>query len=62
MIENLDHADIAAPIDFFGRAFSFADVTYTIVQHEAIHHGQWSVYALRGGFQTPRTWRVEWGL
>jgi hypothetical protein len=32
------------------------------VQHEAIHHGQWSVYASLAGFDTPVSWRTSWGL
>jgi hypothetical protein len=33
-----------------------------VIQHEAIHHGQWSVYASLAGFETPLSWRNEWGL
>ena len=29
--------------------------------HEAIHHGQWSVYASLGGFDTPPSWRASRG-
>src|SRR5262249_25415010 len=54
--------DANAPIDFFGRPFSLGDIAFTVVQHEAIHHGQWSVYAGLGGFPTPPSWRMEWGL
>jgi hypothetical protein len=32
------------------------------VQHEAIHHRQWSFYAAQGGFAVPDLWRVQWGL
>jgi hypothetical protein len=66
------HADLMAaldapgatesPIDFFGRPFTFNDFAYTVIQHEAIHHGQWSIYASLAGFETPPGWRSEWGL
>jgi hypothetical protein len=36
--------------------------TWEFVQHEAIHHGQWSIYASLAGFDTPLSWRVSWGL
>jgi hypothetical protein len=62
LIAILETVDTGAIIDFFGRAFTFGDVAFTIVQHEAIHHGQWSLYASLAGFQTPASWRNEWGL
>lgn len=27
-----------------------------------IHHGQWSLYAAFGGFETPPSWKLNWGL
>jgi hypothetical protein len=36
--------------------------TWEFVQHEAIHHGQWSIYASLAGFDTPLSWRASWGL
>lgn len=55
--------DIVAPrIDFFGNKVSFADCLSGYVQHEAIHHGQWSLYAAHGGYPTPDLWRLQWGL
>jgi hypothetical protein len=62
LLSILGSVDTAAPIDFSGRPFSFADFTYTMVQHEALHHGQWSLYASLAGFETPLSWRLEWGL
>ena len=58
----LDSIDTDIPIDMLGRPFSFADFTYTMVQHEALHHGEWSLYASLAGFETPLSWRLEWGL
>ncbi len=62
LLRILDTLDTDAPIDVFGRAFSFGDFAYTMVQHEALHHGQWSIYASLAGFETPLVWRLEWGL
>src|SRR5690349_21363774 len=49
-------------IDWDGTPFTFALFTWEFVQHEAIHHGQWSVYASLAGFDTPLSWRASWGL
>jgi hypothetical protein len=49
-------------IDFFGRQISPAGYFYTWVQHEAIHHGQWSLYAAFGKFDVPKLWSIQWGL
>ncbi len=49
-------------IDFFGRQVSHIDYLYGYVQHEAIHHGQWSIYAAHGKFEPPELWRTAWGL
>jgi len=57
-----DARDARATIDFFGTPFTLGDLAYTVVQHEAIHHGQWSAYAALAGFETPLSWRNEWGL
>lgn len=62
LLEILDAVDTRASIDFFGHAFSFSALAYTMVQHEALHHGQWSIYAALAGFETPLSWRSEWGL
>ena len=58
--ERLEAPDFA--IDFFGRPLDFSGYSYVPVQHEAIHHGQWSLYAAHGGFETPALWRSAWGL
>jgi hypothetical protein len=62
LLATLETVDTNASIDWGGTAFSFADFTWEFVQHEAIHHGQWSVYASLGGFDTPLSWRRSWGL
>lgn len=51
-----------ARIDFFGNQVSCAQYLYGYVQHESIHHGQWSVYAASAGYSPPPTWRIQWGL
>jgi hypothetical protein len=45
-----------------GTPLTFATFTWEFVQHEAIHHGEWSVYATLAGFKTPLSWRTSWGL
>lgn len=62
LLTILDTVDPTVAIDFFGNRFTFGDFAFTVIQHEAIHHGQWSVYASTGGFQTPDSWRNEWGM
>ena len=57
---RLEASDFA--VDFFGRPETFAGYGYVMVQHEAIHHGQWSFYATLGGFETPPGWKLNWGL
>jgi hypothetical protein len=62
LLATLETVDIDAPIDWDGTPFSFAQFTWEFVQHEAIHHGQWSVYASLAGFETPLSWRTSWNL
>jgi hypothetical protein len=62
LLAALEIVDIEIPIDWGVTAFSIADFAYEFVQHEAIHHGQWSVYASLGEFETPMSWRRSWGL
>jgi len=62
LLAILKTVDIEAPIDWDGTPFTFALFTWEFVQHEAIHHGQWSVYASLAGFHTPSSWRASWGL
>jgi hypothetical protein len=62
LLATLETVDIDAPIDWDGASFTFALFTWEFVQHEALHHGQWSIYASLGGFDTPLSWRTSWGL
>lgn len=62
LLATLTSVDVDAPIDWGGTPFTFAFFTWEFVQHEAIHHGGWSIYASLAGFDTPRSWRVSWGL
>ncbi|MBD3942691.1 DinB family protein [Microbacterium sp. NEAU-LLC] len=54
------HPDIV--LDWDGSPFTFGLFAGEFVQHEALHHGQWSVYAALAGFDTPTGWRESWGL
>jgi hypothetical protein len=62
LLAMLRTVDVDAPIDWGGTPFSFALFTWEFVQHESIHHGQWSIYASLAGFDTPLSWRTSWGL
>jgi hypothetical protein len=55
-------ADQSREIDLFGRPFTLAQYTYVMTQHEALHHGEWALYASLAGFETPSLWRLRWGL
>jgi len=52
LIATLETVDVDVSIDFGGTAFTFALFAWEFVQHEAIHHGQWS----------PLSWRTSWGM
>ena len=62
LLGTLDTFDVDATIDWDGTPFTFAAFTWEFVQHEAIHHGQWSLYASLAGFDTPLSWRTSWDL
>jgi len=62
LLVALQTVDTAMTIDWDGTPFTFTQFTWEFVQHEAIHHGQWSVYASLAGFDTPLSWRKSWGL
>jgi uncharacterized damage-inducible protein DinB len=49
-------------IDVFGTRVASAQHLHGYVQHESIHHGQWSLYAASAGYETPPLWRLQWGL
>src|SRR5689334_13039973 len=50
LLEILQTVDVHATIDWGGTPFTFALFACEFVQHEAIHHGQWSIYASLAGF------------
>lgn len=62
LLTTLKTVDIDAPIDWDGTPFTFALFMWELVQHEAIYHGVWSVYASLAGFDTPLSWRASWGF
>jgi hypothetical protein len=62
LLATLKTVNVDATIDWDGTPFTFANFTWEFVQHEAIHHGQWSMYAALAGFDTPHSWRASWGL
>jgi uncharacterized damage-inducible protein DinB len=48
-------------IEFYGNQ-KLGSYLNAFLHHEALHHGQWSFYATLGGFETPLSWQVNWGL
>jgi uncharacterized damage-inducible protein DinB len=48
-------------IEFYGTN-TLAGYLNVFLHHEAMHHGQWSFYATLGGFPTPQSWQLNWGL
>ncbi|MGE0174492.1 MAG: DinB family protein [Oligoflexales bacterium] len=54
--------DVEYRIDFFGTQMTVNEFTQTMVQHESLHHGMWSVYASLAGFPPPDGWKNDWGL
>ena len=62
LLAILKSVDVDTTIDWDGTPFTFALFACEFVQHEAIHHGQWSLYASLAGFDTPLSWRTSWGL
>lgn len=61
-LATLESLDAGTRINFGETAFTLDNFTCEVIQHEAIHHGQWSVYASLGEFETPLSWRASWGL
>jgi uncharacterized damage-inducible protein DinB len=49
-------------LDWFGGEISLGRFLDVLIQHEAIHHGQWSFYAALGEFDSPASWRLNWGF
>ena len=49
-------------IDWFGQRIGLARYLHVLIQHESIHHGEWSFYATLGGFATPVSGQMNWGL
>jgi hypothetical protein len=62
LLTTLKTVDVDTAIDWDGTPFTFALFTWEFVQHEAIHHRQWSIYASLAGFDTPLSWRASRGL
>jgi uncharacterized damage-inducible protein DinB len=58
----LESVEADAPIYFGETTFTFDNFLCEMIQHESIHHGQWSVYAALGGFETPRSWQTGWKM
>jgi len=62
LVGLLAAVDPGVAIDWGGFTYTFDLFAGEFVQHESIHHGQWSLYAALGGFDEPASWRDSWGL
>lgn len=49
-------------IDWFGSRIGLGRYLHVLIQHESIHHGEWSFFAALGGFETPASWKLNWSL
>jgi uncharacterized damage-inducible protein DinB len=49
-------------LDWFGNRIGFWEYGSVFLQHEALHHGQWSAVARIGGWEPPVGWILNWGL
>ena len=61
-LATLETFDPESTIDIGGSPFPIDNFACEMVHHEAIHHGQWSLYASLGGFETPHSWHTGWKL
>ena len=61
-LATLDAVDPEVRLDWGRAYYTFPTFTWEFVQHEAIHHGQWSLYAFLAQFETPDSWRTSWKL
>ena len=61
-LDQLDGDGGDRTVEFIGRQLHLGEFAHVIVQHEALHQGQWSLYASLAGFETPPSWRLNWGL
>ena len=61
-IDALPDGGAGVSVEAFGKQFTFGQYAHVMVQHEALHQGQWSLYASLAGFETPLRWRLEWAL
>ena len=48
-------------IDLHDNRVGVVEFTYVILHHEAVHQGQWAMYAKLGGWELPPRWRFSWG-
>jgi uncharacterized damage-inducible protein DinB len=49
-------------MEFIGKQVHLGEFAHVVIQHEALHQGQWSLYASLAGFDTPPGWRLNWGI
>lgn len=55
-------ADGKESLMFGELEMSLGEFLHVCIEHEANHHGLWSVYAAYAGFDTPASWKENWDL
>ena len=61
-LERLRADPEAFSIDWYGSTLGVSGFGAVFIQHEALHHGQWTSIAYLGGFPRPLGWLLNWGL
>lgn len=49
-------------VDLHDNRVGVVEFTHVILHHEALHQGQWTMYARLGGWELPSSWQSGWGL
>jgi uncharacterized damage-inducible protein DinB len=49
-------------VDWFGSQIGVAGFGAVLIQHEALHHGQWALHAHLEGSPVPIGWLLNWSL
>lgn len=62
LLESLAPKADVHRIAWYGSELTITAFGSVFIQHESLHHGQWAAHAALGGFPTPSTWQLNWGL
>ena len=62
LLESLEPRATEHRVPWYGSDLTIAAFGCVFIQHESIHHGQWAAHAALGGYPTPSSWVLNWGL